>query len=276
VITNNVVANSTREHVVRVYQVDRMQVSNNDFGNLNRQSVDKEDFSKGAIELQTASYCYVTGNTVRDGTIRTGPRGGSTEAANTEAAWIVMEDNTVHNVGFNIMPGSKHLMIRNNLINYDNGEAIAIKSPDKQGRVSSDISIDNNTAINDGQWGKFLLVQGKVNGGISVTDNLFISPNLTPAINAASAVYVGMNDLSVFKQISGNVWPDKAGTAGWAKGGINYVGSSWGAVGAYQTAATWEDHGVVENDRFANVDVAQAGSYKIGAALVGSTLRLAA
>ncbi len=274
VYLNNTVANSTREHAIRVNFTNRILVAVNDFANRDRTATgDKEDIAKGAIELHTVSHGYVTGNTVRDGALRAGPRGAA-EATTTKAEWIVFEGNTVLNVGMTIRPGTHHVMIRNNVINNEAGESIVIYKPDAEGRVSSDITVDNNTAVNHASSGKFIMIQGKVNG-ITLTDNLYVAPNLKPTDNAAAPVYVAMNDLSVFTRISGNVWPSVTG-GNWAKGGINYVGDTWGSTSAYKTTVAWEDYDVVEGDQFTNVDPSSMYSFKIGTSNVGSNVRLAA
>jgi hypothetical protein len=274
VYLNNKVANSTREHVVRMVDVTRLLIAGNDFANTDRRSVDYEDYSKGSIEMHRGSYHYVTGNTIRDGTLRAGPRGGETEDASTKTEWVVIESNTVLNVSIQVRPGAHHVMIRNNVINNEGAEAIMLYKPDVYGRVSSDVTIDNNTAVNHESTGRFLHLEGRVDG-VTLTHNLFVAPNITPGSGSTSGVYVGMNDLSAFRTISGNVWPSVTGI-GVGKGGINYVGATYAVAADYRDPTEWEAFEQVEGDEFRNVAESAIYSVSVGTQTVGSTLRLAA
>jgi hypothetical protein len=274
VYIGNTVANSTREHVVRMNGVERLLVANNNFSNENRQNIDGSDIAKGAIEVHEVKYAYVTGNTVHDGALRAGPRGGGVEDASTSTDYVVIEDNTVIGVSITLRPGAHHVMIRNNMINFEGNEAIKIFRADSQGRVSSDITIDHNTAVDHQATGQFLDLEGLATG-ITVTNNLFIAPNLQLGKSAAAPVYVGMNNLSAFRQISGNIWPDAQGLK-LTNGGVNYIGASWGQNNAYQSVESWENYDVVQGDQFINVDEKSLDSLKIGPDTAGSTIRLAA
>ena len=187
---------------------------------------------------------------------------------------MVVEDNTVVGVSISVRSGTHHIMIRNNMVNFEGGEAVKIYGADSQGRVSSDITIDHNTAVDHQATGKFLDLQGRATA-LTVTNNLFIAPNLQLGNNAAAPVYVGMADMSAFRQISGNIWPDAKGLK-LTNGGVNYVGTSWGLQTGYKSTTTWEDFAVVDGDQFINVNENTLGEMKIGPQTVGSTIRLAA
>src|SRR5581483_837735 len=96
----NSAANSTREHIVRIGGATRLNISYNNFTNLNRQGQgDSQDIGKGSIVVQKGSYAYVAHNTVTGGPIGVGPLGGDTSMAlNDKSAawdWAVVDANTL-------------------------------------------------------------------------------------------------------------------------------------------------------------------------------------
>ncbi len=65
------------------------------------------------------------------------------------------------------------------------------------------------------------------------------------------------SNLSSFNFIGGNVWPSPNTIYAFARGGINYVGTSFVSSG-YFTPAAWNAQSVVANDIFSNVSVSSS------------------
>ncbi len=210
VYLGNFAANSTREHILRMTAIQRVLAAYNNFTNLDRRPADRYDYSKGCIECHNGSYFYICNNTVADGTIRVGPLGGANEPPTTATDWSVIDGNTLTNTYVFAQVGSHHVMIRNNEIHRDNGQAIVIAGPDQFGRISGDISILNNTAINNSPVGAFLKLWGRTDG-IVMANNLFVAGHLNVGVNGAADVNIAQNDLSSFTQIAHNIWPPGAG-----------------------------------------------------------------
>lgn len=256
VYLNNAVANSTREHGIRMNDLTRVLIAGNDITNLDRTATDKGDIAKGCIELHTGSFAYIANNHVTTGALRIGPRGGPTEAATTRAQWCVVEDNILDNVGVQVRPGSQHLIIRNNLMR--SSEGVKIYAADSAGRVSSDIVIDHNTTIAPGERACFLRVEGKAEG-ITLTNNLLIAPQMVAGPDASAAVYVGAADLSCFSAIAGNVWPLPTSHDQYAGNGLFYLAPKWGAAGGYLSPAAWAALPQVKDDTVATIRLDDAG-----------------
>jgi hypothetical protein len=259
VYLGNSVANSTREHNVRMSGLQRVLIESNQFANLDRHEVDKSDGSKGCIEMHRGEYAWIGHNDVTGGTIRTGPRGGQYDPPDAVTEWCVIDGNTFSNTGFLAYGGSRHIMVRNNLIRWDDSAAVTING----GVNSQDINIIHNTAVNNGQTGSFLRLWGHVNG-IAVIDNLYVAPNLRPGFRGASGIGIDELDLAAsFTEISHNVWPG----AGSEKG-INIVGTGKKGGGLVDPQK-WNSFPVVKEDRFANVAVDERGVPEVGSAAAG-------
>ena len=195
-IVGNVVANSTREHIVRMVDWTNVSIENNNFTNLNRQNVDSNDYSKGCIEMHVGSYGYVVNNDVTDGDIRTGPLGLWGEPATDTTSWCLIEDNNLTDTFVLEEAGSQHTMISNNVFNETTGgTAITIAGENTLNMESSDITITNNTAVSTGTSGDFLNVTGPATT-ITLTNNLWIAPNISLGHNGAAAVSDANSDLS--------------------------------------------------------------------------------
>ena len=212
VCIGNSAANSTREHIVRLSGVQRALIADNHFTNLDRRPADKDDYSKGTIEMHNGSYAYIAGNEVTGGTIRVGPLGLHGEQASAATDWSVIEANQVLQTWIVAYAGSHHLMIRNNVIRNDSMQTIQLQGPDQQGQINSDVHVLNNTAIDNGTTGAFLKLWGH-NDGVEVKNNLYVAPNLNVGAYGAAALNIAEEDLSSFTEISRNVWPsfDKRG-----------------------------------------------------------------
>jgi len=283
VVLGNYSAGSTREHDVRTSGVERQLIAYNDFAQPDRSAVDPADIQKGCIEVHRGLYAYVAENTVHGGVIRVGPRGGTTEATDSETAWVVIEDNRCDDVGIQLYAGSHHVMIRGNVVNryasVKAGPAIALFGPmDGNPRQSGDVYVEHNTGIEKRAAGSFLKLYAAMQpGSVTVTDNLWVNANFTAGNNSSSGIYASEDNLASFREISGNVWATPKASANWATDGVNYVGSTWGKRGAYKTADQWNAMPEVGTDYFTNdVTLKDVFQVKLHDTTAGSELRLAA
>lgn len=243
VYIGNTMTNSTQEHLIRTSGtgVTRLMV---EYNNLSR-----FDNSKGSLELRTASWFYVRGNIIDAGTLRIGlPQGADPQYT----GYGVVEGNETYKFWFNIRPGVEHLAIRDNVIHYDLGPAIVLETQysDPSRNEINDIRIDHNTAISTTGIGKFLELDGPATD-ISVTNNLYVAPNLVWKGDECGAVFVAGKDLSSFSQISNNIWPLMPASS--QQAGDNYLYSTYGQVPVgFETAAQWANQPQVHNDQYAN------------------------
>ena len=257
VYVGNTVANSTREHVVRTWDMDRVLVAHNNFTNLDRSSVDPKDLTNGTIEIQAGTYAYVANNVAKMGQVRVGPRGGGWEPATAKHQWSVFENNQISGVQAKIFPGTYYSTWRNNVIRRDKGEAFSVTPTDGKGRTISDVNIVNNTVVNNASEGNFLMViAGRSPGAITLRNNLWLAPNIVPGGgNGVAGVYVHGSDLGIFKSVANNVWPKADRYHGYAPGGAHYVWPKWSDARGYLDAGEWEAQGVVSGEVFSTVPV---------------------
>ncbi len=262
-IVGNTVANSTREHVVRMVDWTNISIENNNFTNANRQSVDPSDYSKGCIEMHVGSYGYVVNNSVTGGDIRTGPLGLWGEPSTDTTSWCKIEDNQLTGTFVLEEAGSQHTMIDNNVFYSNSGADITISGENSQGMESSDVTIINNTAVSKGTGGNFLAVTGPATG-INLTNNLWVAPNVQLGHYGAAAVSDANSGLSDFTKIANNVWPDASG------GSASEVGS------AFLTAQQWNSLPQVQTDVFEDVTLGNTYQVSLGTLIAGANVPLAA
>lgn len=272
VIVGNTILNSTREHVVRMVDMNEVTVEGNTFGNIDRTSVDPYDTSKGCIEMHRGTYAYIADNTINDGDIRTGPLGLWGEPATSSTDWCVIADNQLTDTMVYVQSGTHHAMIEGNVITNSAKQAFVFSGVDSQGRMSQDITLLNNTAIDTGTQGNFLRVWGHVDG-IVMKNNLWVAPNIAPGGYSTAAVYLNEANLSSFTQISGNVWPAPTSTGGYAQGGMMYVSTPGNG---YVTPAQWNAFSQVQGDTFQNVALGDTYQISLNSLLAGSPLKMAA
>ncbi|HZL37660.1 MAG TPA: PKD domain-containing protein [Tepidisphaeraceae bacterium] len=265
VYIGNTMTNSTQEHLIRASGtgVTRLMVEYNNLSRL--------DNSKGSLELRTASWFYVRGNIINGGTLRVGlPQGADPQYT----GWGVVEGNETYKFWFNIRPGVEHLAIRDNVINYDSGAAIVLETQysDPNRNPIDDITIDHNTAISTDGIGKFLELDGPATN-ISLTNNLYIAPNLVWEGEECGAVFVAGTNLDSFSQISNNIWPKMPATS--QQPGDNYLYPEYGQVPkGFETAAQWAALPQVHNDQYANPASADTYSMTLNGFTAGATAPL--
>ncbi len=267
-VLGNTVLNVTREHVLRVGGADRINVSFNNFTNLDRTSVDPQDIAKGCFVFQKGTYFFVNSNISTDGGIGVGPLGGPDGAHDptASATWAVVKNNQVNNTLIQVLPGANHVAIEDNIVHNDGGNAFNINAQDLTtdssgnwlypNRNIADIEIFSNTAIDNQPFGNFIMVNYHANAGqISLTNNLFVDPVFETGAYQSAPVYVQDADLSAFSTISHNVWPTPVATL-WVPGAEFYVAPSWGLASGYLTAAQWAKMPQVNGDVYGSTALA--------------------
>src|SRR5690606_14809642 len=153
-ILGNTVANSTREHIIRIGGAEGVTIAGNDLTNLDRRDAgDPSDIAKGVIVMQKGKYGYATDNHIRGGGAGVGPLGEGDGLNHTWHRWeyAVWENNTLHDETFFVEHGAEHVDFRYNVLDFDDKWAIQIEGwqSDYQ-RTSSDITIHGNVVINNG------------------------------------------------------------------------------------------------------------------------------
>ncbi len=170
VILGNTVANSIHEHIIRTSGASGMLIADNNFTNND---------GKGCIEIHEGSYAWIENNTVTNGDIRVGPLGLWGEPVTDITQDAVIQGNIVNNVSINVMPGSDDISIRNNVITRGGGTMIDVSSTDDMGHTSGDIQILNNTGIDNGTTGNFVIIEDHTYG-VTLANNLFVAPQPHP------------------------------------------------------------------------------------------------
>jgi hypothetical protein len=263
----NDVADSMYQHCLRNEGTDRLLIAFNNFDN------EGSDVIKGTLNLHKGSYMYITGNTLTHGTMSIGPLGGP-DGLNDKYARaknVVLENNKIIS-DVQILHGAEHIMLDNNVVYGATGFGIDGYNAQYQ-RGVSDLNIINNTGINSGDRGNFLIVKGSVDG-ITLTNNLYVAPNLVTGSWGSAPVYVTDGGMNSFRTVKENVWPAVNAIA-WAEGGSNFIGTSMVASG-YQTPSEWDSWSQVDHDLFQAVYLSKSAQMVISGMTVGANLSLAA
>jgi len=224
------------------------------------QPQDTGETPKTTINFRAGNYVYVSGNTLQDGTMSFAPAGLAMATATNN--WIVIEDNFFHDMQLQLWANPQHVMVRDNYFDASGYADINLIADDSMYPALhlGDVTITDNTGVNMGTTGQFLYVTGTPNAGIiTLTNNLYVAPNLQLGINAGAAVYVETANLSGFAQISGNIWPAPSDLFPSVPGVVNYVA---GLPSGNLTVDEWNSQSVVGNDIFDDVTV-PAGKYTV-------------
>jgi PKD repeat protein len=278
VYLGNTMTGSQQEHLIRSdgtqgTGVSRVLIHDNDLSRASNR--------KGSIEMRTATWFYISGNRINGGTLRVGLQDVDKHIFPDWASWKtengVVENNVTQRVFINVRPGTKHLAIRNNVVRIDDNWGIQLENIEAgydQVRKTDDVRITNNTIVSMGTSGSFLRMHGHATN-ITLTNNLFIAPNLKLDGSDGFAVDVTDKDLSAFKTIQQNVWPSLAGTS--RQDGVNYVGGENLAAGGFKSPIEWENLPQVKGDIYRNVAPNNDGyEIRIGGFRAGSSLQKAA
>lgn len=190
----NVVTNSTHEHNIRIGGVQRLLVYGNDLTN----------HSKSTLWCMLGQHAYVAKNTFRQGRFIAGPNfavGSSSE----RFRWLVFENNQIINEGVILYAGAEDITLRNNIIRNNGGEAFSVwgyYSP--MNRTCKNISILNNTAINNSSsHGRFLKL-GRDAENVRLINNMYVAPSFNTN-NGGGNVVTDDSDLNTYS-FRHNLW----------------------------------------------------------------------
>ncbi len=151
-IIGNEVANSTREHNIRVGGADRVLIAHNDLSNTTRE-VSGDRIYKGTVTIHKGSYVYISRNKLSGGPVAVGPLGGGDglKSPSDRWNWAVIEENEF-DTRLQVDHGASHVMVRGNVF-ADTGrspvEVNGWNSTYKRG--TSDVRIHDNVALASGR-----------------------------------------------------------------------------------------------------------------------------
>jgi hypothetical protein len=269
VYVGNKVLDSYQSHVLRMAGADRVLIANNDFRNDAA-----TNGLRGTLTLHKGNYVYVTGNKLRESFVMTGPldAGAGLDAKGDRIKWIVIEENQILDATLILGHGSEHMAVRDNVISKTNGIAIDMKGwSDQYNRGLKDVYVVHNTVLNGGKTGKFMKVGGAVDG-VTVSNNLYVAPHFETGSYDAAPLQILCSDLSGFRVICDNIWPD-ATILQYADGGINYVGTNSGSS-CYKTPSEWEAYSQVRNDQYKDVVLTNCYLVSLGGTTAGAHMTM--
>lgn len=173
-IVGNTIANSTREHNIRVVGVDRILIAHNDLTNTHNK-VSGDDTLKGTLTIHKGSYVYVSRNKLNDGTLAIGPLGDNDglKSIGDRWNWAVVEDNEI-NTRLHIDHGASHVMVRNNVFSDVDRSPIDVEGWNATYRRGvSDVRIENNLALATDE--DFVTMSEGDVDGLKQSNNRFVS-----------------------------------------------------------------------------------------------------
>ena len=258
-ILDNSAPNSTREHVVRLGNAARVNIGYNTFENKDRRSQgDSYDFDKTAVNIQKGTYAYVQHNDLR-GPSTVGPLGTADGLSDKSARfrYAVFESNKITGK-VTVENGAEQVVFRNNIIKTDGATGITLEGYDYQyNRSAKDITIVNNTGINNDRNGQFVALFNGASG-ITISNNLYTAPNLYAGNNGTVTVWIDDSSLSGVRKIDNNVWADAEYT-GWA-GGNMFVTTPGAGNASFKNEQEWLAYSKIDKDVFSDVNL--DGSFK--------------
>ncbi len=250
VILGNKVVNSANEHTIRMFGASHVLIA---YGDYKNPAIYSWEINKNSLNIQKADYVTVYGNKLSNGN-QLGPLGGAdgTDKPESRLRHVVFESNYVANGWLRITHGAENLMLKNNVIEYNDNTMIQVDGYDnayRRGVVN--LNIIGNTGINTSENGRFLQVGGS-SSGISLVNNIYKADNLMIGQRGNAAIHVVNGSLSSFKTISNNVWPSPS-VSKWirdnAEGGTGIVllGDP-NTIANYQNIAEWNARPQVGTD----------------------------
>ena len=250
-IVGNTVANSTRQHVVRgnSMAIKGVLIADNDFAKVVR-AEDPAEVMKTTINFRAGSYVYVADNILRYGSVSF----NTDEVApdGVDVSWIALEGNWISGQ-IDVKANVHHIAIRNNVLDVSGTSQIYVGATDTQhaDRHVTDLTITQNTGLNDSYGGQFLEAAGTIlPGAIRLTNNLYAAPHLLTGANMAAGVLVDSPTLDGFALISGNVWPAASGADHNAPGAVNYAAGWWFADTGWLSPDQWNAQPNVHGELF--------------------------
>lgn len=216
----NTVANSMHEHNIRIGGAKRLLIAHNDLTNTN----------KSTIWGMLTEHCYITGNVLREGRFLAGPN-FAVGSPSERSRWIVFEGNEIINEGLIIYAGAENVMIRNNVVRNNGGEAFSIWGyHSAMNRTTRNVTVVNNTAINNSSsYGRFIKF-GKGAENLTVANNLYVAPSFNTSMGGGNVV-TDENQLAAGQRFHNNYWANPySGSKHHFLGGNGLTPSQWEAL----------------------------------------------
>jgi len=266
-VLGNSCPNSTREHILRLSEADRVLIYGNNFENVMQgQPGDTSDTFKGAVTIQNGSYVYIARNTVKRGGVVIGPLGGAdgTSTPDTRTRWVVVEDNDLSISPFRVGAGTENIFVRNNIIKVDSESCIIVEQHDQSSsayaaRTILNLTIANNTGYNAATIGRFLYVMDREPDQITFVNNLYTAPNLSTGGWESVALYVNDSNLGSFRTISNNVY-DIRRFGSTTDNGYFYVYPSWSSAVGFKNVTEWSSYAETGTEHYEQLTLSSNGA----------------
>ncbi|MDP9174016.1 MAG: PKD domain-containing protein [Planctomycetota bacterium] len=274
-IIGNTVANSTREHIVRIAGATRVLVADNNLSNISGVlRGDSKDTVKGAITVQYGSWAYVTGNVVPSGPVTVGPLTitdpGPQSNHNAFMQNTVLDGNTFNDAVL-FQPGAHDTVVRNNVVHANGSQGFTVNPQESlYDRQVVNLYLLDNTVTDTAITGGFMRISTGVAQNIVVDNNLFYAPNFITG-NDQAVIYVTDSSLQSFGEIRNNVWPTPQ-VYNYARGGYFYVNPQPGIQSGFLTPAEWESLGLPSGDIYNNVTLGSTYQVTLNGTTAGSNL----
>ncbi len=265
VILGNNIVNSTREHILRFADANRILIAYNKLQNLDRRSVDSNDYNKKTIVLQNGTWAYIADNQMDDGpfdvSTNTTPNSSTQyegRGALSRFHWVVAERNQINDTQVNIEPNAWHVVFRDNVINTSQ-PGLHIRGRDKNftNRFVADVVLTHNTVINEGTGGDLLYAEAGAKN-VTVTNNVFYQDGVSRPIN----IRIVDTDLKMFDLIDNNIWQSNS---------ANYVDPG-AVVTGYKYASAWNSYAEVGDDLFIGFNLGSGFQISAGGVTAGAKL----
>jgi PKD repeat protein len=246
VYLGNTVANSTREHAIRMNNYQRVLIAHNDLTNLSRTSTDPHDTAKTPLWTMNGRDLYIAGNTFSSGQVRIGPEAGinplsgRTGANHHRTTNVMFEQNLLNNSNLHLTHGVENGMIRDNVIHRRGGGAVVRidgYDADYQRQVVN-VTIHGNVATNTHTAGNFIGLGGAAKD-LVVSHNLYVAPSLHFGTAGNGGIVSLDSDLSSFALIRNNTWS----LPGRFEDATHYVWNKWWGDGIVIASADWSHWG---------------------------------
>jgi PKD repeat protein len=232
----NTCPGSSSQHILRLGGCDRCLIARNTITNN----------TNSTIWSMLGAHVYIADNTLSSGRCIVGPNAAVGSSAD-RFQWAVIENNHMSNEGFGTTAGAEHVMIRNNVIERNDGSCITIDGYlASMNRTSSDVRVVNNTGINTATSGRFLNIGTDVQS-VLVANNMYSARNLQTGSYQSANVFLMDSDMSgvTFRN---NLWSNPAATL-WGNG-WHYYWPYWSDVNGYKTPSQWAANSQVTGESY--------------------------
>ena len=274
----NVVANSTREHALRLSASESrapscrlVLLAGNDLSNLDRRDEgDEFDTAKSALNVQAAEYVWAEGNTLT-ATAEAGPLGeGDGLNDPRRRTRFVAWRNNVHRGPVRLKHGLENFLMADSLVLLDaessanGGAAITVEGrghDPKYDRDTGPITLRGNAVSVPHLGGRVLWVRGDVRGPMLIEANAFVTGADKSAGEAKhkSPPLVFESGLDAARCVSrDNALPTSL-DSGWPEASAVARAGGQNDESAYLTLAEWSALPGVSGDRRAASGVPAAG-----------------